>query len=485
MSSEEADRRIAEVRSTGSTRLDLSNLPRGEEVPDSLSDLVSLEQLDLSENKDRLIQVPESIRHLSNLKTLNLNRNYLPQLPEWLGELTLLNELELAHNKLEHLPDSIGQLSQLRRLDFRANEIPVVPEWLRQLPNLTSLGISMKDELPTFLRDLSSLEELDLSKNRYGLTRVPESIRNLNNLKILNLSFCKLNHLPEWLGELTQLTELNVGFNNLEHLPDSIGQLRQLRRLDFAANEIAVVPEWLGQLPNLEFLGISMNDELPVSLIKTVNREGIPGLHSWLNSSHEESEADHITLGERVLELIDLHEGTCDIPTGPLDKVISSIEFPRGLYAEADLQSISLSAAHNFVMTNAELRSDEPDEWEEALWGLIAEGGIGVRFEQQTHLSPNDFTDLIPDAATNMQELIRGPVTEPMEFLQFASGVSPDTLMVYLQDTDPSDPLVYIDDHETMWQATHTKTLSALLESFITIEQAEEIIDTMAERWVE
>ena len=248
MSSEEADRRIAEVRSTGSTRLDLSNLPRGEEVPDSLSDLVSLEQLDLSENKDRLIQVPESIRHLSNLKTLNLNRNYLPQLPEWLGELTLLNELELAHNKLEHLPDSIGQLSQLRRLDFRANEIPVVPEWLRQLPNLTSLGISMKDEL---------------------------------------------------------------------------------------------------------------------------------------------------------------------------------------------------------------------------------------------HLSPNDFTDLIPDAATNMQELIRGPVTEPMEFLQFASGVFPDTLMVYLQDTDPSDPLVYIDDHETLWQATHTKTLSALLESFITIEQAEEIIDTMAERWVE
>jgi len=84
-----------------------------------------------------------------------------------------------------------------------------------------------------------------------------------------------------------------------------------------------------------------------------------------------------------------------------------------------------------------------------------------------------------------MRALIRGPVVEPLLFYQFASGVYPDMLMVYLHDSDSSDPQVFLEDHETLWKETSTDTLSGLLESFKTIDQVVADFDAKSAKWVE
>jgi internalin A len=75
-------------------------------------------ELDLSgkysEKKPRLTELPESLRQLRQLETLNLSNNRLTAMPEWLGQLTQLQSLDLYLLQLKLLPESLGQLTQLQ-----------------------------------------------------------------------------------------------------------------------------------------------------------------------------------------------------------------------------------------------------------------------------------------------------------------------------------------------------------------------------------
>ena len=52
----------------------------------------------------RLTAVPERLKSLTALTSLDLSDNPLTELPDWLGNLTALTSLDISSNELTELP---------------------------------------------------------------------------------------------------------------------------------------------------------------------------------------------------------------------------------------------------------------------------------------------------------------------------------------------------------------------------------------------
>lgn len=102
------------------TVLDLSGLGLTS-IPSDVFSRTELVELNLSSN--RLTGAPQAeIRHLQNLKALDLSDNALTGLPAELGQLKNLQTLNVSNNKLTGLPLELGNLTQLRLLDVSGND---------------------------------------------------------------------------------------------------------------------------------------------------------------------------------------------------------------------------------------------------------------------------------------------------------------------------------------------------------------------------
>jgi len=102
-------------------------------LPKSLATLTNLE--DLMVCRTKLTAVPDSIRKLRKLTTLDLARNEeLAELPAWLGELTRLESLSLRDlPKVKQLPATLGKLTKMTRLNLDETKAPV-GDWVAKLP---------------------------------------------------------------------------------------------------------------------------------------------------------------------------------------------------------------------------------------------------------------------------------------------------------------------------------------------------------------
>src|SRR5438045_742151 len=61
----------------------------------------------------KIAEVPESLRQLTFLQSLDLSQNKLEALPEWLQELTELRSLNVEDNQLTRLPRSWAESCEL------------------------------------------------------------------------------------------------------------------------------------------------------------------------------------------------------------------------------------------------------------------------------------------------------------------------------------------------------------------------------------
>ncbi|KAJ3100565.1 hypothetical protein HDU97_002146 [Phlyctochytrium planicorne] len=128
---------------------------------------------------------------------------------------------------------------------------------------------------------------LKLSNGTYGGDKVPDLLKYLPNLQLLDFSYGKLvGPLPEFIGNMTGLKQLNLKGNNiggeipwfiqnltnLEYLvlsstgisgkvPDFFGKLKSLQILDLSGNGMhGTLPESLGSLTSLTLLKLNNND---------------------------------------------------------------------------------------------------------------------------------------------------------------------------------------------------------------------------------
>jgi Leucine-rich repeat (LRR) protein len=131
---------------------------------------------------------------------------------------------------------------------------------------LRELNISGNDRLKTLsnsLNKLCNLEILDISQT--SLSKVPECIRYYKKLKKLSLGgvyrdtvqilkfeidINKSIAIPKWIGELKNLEYLYLG-QWVTKIPENIQHLKNLRRMESSGSKIKTLPESFGNLKSL------------------------------------------------------------------------------------------------------------------------------------------------------------------------------------------------------------------------------------------
>lgn len=183
--------------------------------------------------------------------------------------------LDLSHNKLETLPPQTRRLANLQTLNLNDNPLELFQ--LRQLPSLQNLEVlNMRNtqrtlqNFPMSLDSLSNLVELDLSQN--SLSKVPDCLYNISNMKRLNLSDNEISELTTGVENWQKLETLNLARNNLKALPPAICKLVKLRRLYLNDNKLDFegIPSGVGKLCSLEIFSASNNllEMIPESLCR-------------------------------------------------------------------------------------------------------------------------------------------------------------------------------------------------------------------------
>jgi Leucine-rich repeat (LRR) protein len=99
--------------------LDLSNQGLTK-TPTYVFDKTTIQELDLSSNQMGA-SLQAEVRHLQNLKVLNLSNNQFTGVPAEIGQLKNLEVLDLSNNQITGLPYELGNLKNLKVLNLKGN----------------------------------------------------------------------------------------------------------------------------------------------------------------------------------------------------------------------------------------------------------------------------------------------------------------------------------------------------------------------------
>ncbi|WP_299678832.1 leucine-rich repeat domain-containing protein [uncultured Tenacibaculum sp.] len=182
-------------------------------------------------------------------------------------------KLEILNRNLNgFIPSEIKNLTELQEINLSS----------------TAAGRSNLTEIKPEIGELKKLERLDLSAQ--GLTILPDEIGDLSSLLRLNLNSNSLITLPSGIGNLASLEELYIN-NQIEtssnersftSLPSNLGNISTLKRLELRTNKLTSIPTSIGNLSNLEFLILEDNllTELPTIINSLANlKELIAGMN--------------------------------------------------------------------------------------------------------------------------------------------------------------------------------------------------------------
>lgn len=197
----------------------------------------------LTKLKKQLL-IPYSIELLYFNKELRSNYLDLKKIPLGLTNLITLEHLDLEWNKIKTIPE-IGQLTNLQRLNLRGNEINEIPLEIEKLIKLKYLSLDMNHliKIPQEIGKLTSLKMFWL-RNNY-IKEISPDIGKLSNLEQLDLGLNSLREIPSTIGNLTNLINLDLSCNPLDSIPFEITKLKKLTYLGLDDEQINVTPEEL------------------------------------------------------------------------------------------------------------------------------------------------------------------------------------------------------------------------------------------------
>ncbi|MFK7798003.1 MAG: leucine-rich repeat domain-containing protein [Aureispira sp.] len=198
--------------------LNLSSNVSLKTLPVSIGQLQQLESLNLagihylfktSDGKNPY-EFPTFLRHLSNLRHLNLQDVMITALPDWIGAWKHLESLHLFSGNQLHpvlgIPNSFVQLQQLKTLTIDAFTVSLPPT-IHQLIALESLVVNHAKELPATIADLQELKYLDLSYLSPQFPLKHSSFATLKELPIGNTDSRLELFGWEWLLKMPHLKE--------------------------------------------------------------------------------------------------------------------------------------------------------------------------------------------------------------------------------------------------------------------------------------
>ncbi|KAA8550730.1 hypothetical protein F0562_002414 [Nyssa sinensis] len=134
---------------------------------------------------------------------------------------------------------------------------------LSSLRRLVLTGTIVSGKIPDGFGDLTNLEQVTISRNRFIGGEVPLNLEKLKKLKVLDLSQNGFEgNVPESVGGLTELLKLDLSSNQFSgKIPESLGNLQELEFLDLSYNRFANcgVPLFLAEMPRLREVHLSGN----------------------------------------------------------------------------------------------------------------------------------------------------------------------------------------------------------------------------------
>ncbi|XP_039164668.1 disease resistance protein RPV1-like [Eucalyptus grandis] len=246
---------------------------RLKQIHHSIGEVRSLISLDLSEC-GHLQVLPREMGKLKELKELNIDKTAIEEIPPCIGSLKKLEILHARGCKsLVRLPDSIGHLINLSTLCVRGCKSFVnLPDSIGHLINLSTLcahGCTSLVNLPNSIGHLINLLTLELNVC-ISLAELLGSIGSLLKLQCLKLGdgekifywqegiIFRLNGVPHTpIGRSTTFCPLRWDCMSIRELPESIGDLQNLKILDISTSKLSNLPSTIGKLGNLEELHAS------------------------------------------------------------------------------------------------------------------------------------------------------------------------------------------------------------------------------------
>lgn len=237
-----------------------------ETLPAKLLDpLESVEILDLSYNQISEVD-PEAFQGISQLRILRLEDNNLEKIPESVKYLTSLVELHVQRNRIKILEDGALPLPSLSSLDLRNNEISMMEtNSMAEMTNLRSLKLSANklSSVPTTaLSKLSSLEILYIGQNNFFQIQ-ENSLKGLRNLRKLDMSGCPalVSIEDAAFSENSDLLDVSITSNKMLSLlgPATFAGNPMLERVDLSDNRLEVIPSSLLPWERLKHVQVSGN----------------------------------------------------------------------------------------------------------------------------------------------------------------------------------------------------------------------------------
>ncbi|XP_039433042.1 chaoptin-like [Culex pipiens pallens] len=223
-----------------------NNLQRG-----SFAGLLTMQRLNLENNE--ISEIPrDGISDLGTIQYLQLKNNNITHLPKAaLGNLPILFELQIMNNGLTNISSrAFDGLLQLLTLNMSNNLLRSIPNdaflglvSLRQLDVSHNLLSSLDNKTNGLLDDCLSLDEIDLSYNRFSfITKktFPSNQWIPYRLRKINLSHNSMAIVTHDLKFGTKtVTDLDLSHNNIKDIRKGVlGNLTSLMRLDMSHNEL-------------------------------------------------------------------------------------------------------------------------------------------------------------------------------------------------------------------------------------------------------
>lgn len=185
----------------------------------------------------------------------------------------------------------LGVEGCLEGLSLYSHTLPTLPPEIRNLTNLKSLEIPNVGltSLPAEIGNLTNLEYLNLRENE--LASMPVEISNLTNLKVLNLNRNKFTSFDPNISTLP-LKELYLGYNGLTFWNIFLSSMVEVEILDLSHNQIATIPPEIAHLDNLRYLYLTNNQitTLPSEIGNLTNLEYLNVYGNGLTSLPESIE---------------------------------------------------------------------------------------------------------------------------------------------------------------------------------------------------
>lgn len=238
-------------------------------LPEQLSLLPALENLDLSLNPLLQGSIPSSLGDLVNLTSLFLSSApYTGSFPSSLGNLTKLRTLRLVGTNCSGtIPNSYGSLRQMKVFDITINSQinGTFPSFISGFTNLSELYLmynALSGTLPSFWGNLSSLKLLFVDANKFTGT-IPGELGLLTALNALSLGDNPSmgGKIPDSLGGMSSLSFLSFQHMGLSgSIPTSLFSLVKVQNLYLSHNSLtSSLPSELCQLQDLYALYIENN----------------------------------------------------------------------------------------------------------------------------------------------------------------------------------------------------------------------------------